>query len=146
MSEQPSVQEAVNAEVDGRVAEVAAVAVAQVDQANKDAEALARAAAQSEYIARLNAVEGSVATWQNEMTTRLEAQRAEHRAELEAMRLSISQSSTPLPTPPVVTVLPEVNPESVDEEQGRNSKPQDTTPKEKETSQPQSQHRKRAVL
>jgi ABC-type transporter Mla subunit MlaD len=128
-----TVTEAVNAEVNNKVADVAALAAAQVDQANRDAEALARAAAASEHAARLNALEGNVTSWKMETEARLTKQQEEITAAIAASQASILAQLQPPPPPPVKveTPLPEVRPEN-EGGQSAGEKPQ-TEKKEPES-------------
>src|ERR1700677_2306444 len=125
----PTVTEAVNSEVNGRVEAVASVAAAQVDQANKDAEALARAAQQSEHMARLNALEGNVSSWKTETEARLAKQQEEITAAIAASQASILAQLAPPPPPPVpVPVVEKVDPSAIDAPKP-NSNATDTSPK-----------------
>jgi hypothetical protein len=139
---------AVNAEVDRRVQGVADAAAAQIDQANKDAEAIARAAVQTDHVARINELEGKFSSWQSETMQRLETTKAETLALIEASQASIL-SRLPPPPPPIVTVpppsdiSPTVNPDNEGDEPKNKSQP--TKPPELKD-QDQSSPRKRTLL
>jgi len=82
MPEVPSIPEAVNAEVESRTQAIAETAAAQIDAANRDAEAIARAAQQSEHVARVNELEGRLGTWKSDLETQIAATKAETAAAL----------------------------------------------------------------
>lgn len=118
-----SIPEAVDDEVTRRTAEIAATAAAQVDQANRDAEAIARAAAASDHAARLSSIEGSVTQWQNQTNQTIAEMRADYEAKLTELRLSIP----PISPPPIVVETPPseapVDPEKTPETPPASSSP-----------------------
>jgi hypothetical protein len=131
------VNDAINREVNSRVEDVAAVAAAQVDAANKDAEALARAAVVSETGARLSALEGNVSQWQAATEARLTKHQEEITAAIAASQASILAQLAPPPPPPVkVEPIPEVKPSDI-EGQKPNSNGTDTSQKPEPKGPPQ---------
>lgn len=137
------IPEVIEDEVQNRTVSIAAAAAQQVDDANKDAEAIARAAIASEHGARLQAMQEENATWRGQMETRLAETQAATAAAVEASRLSILEALSKAQTPPATVVTEPVIPvASEHEEPEHNSKPQDTTAAEKKPPQePQRQRR-----
>jgi hypothetical protein len=150
MAEQSSIPEAVNVEVNNRTAEIAASAAAQVDQANKDAEAIARAAASTELGMRLNSLEGNVQSWRTEQEANLARIREEQAASLASIQAMLAQRAPPSSETTVVTT-PVVDPKAEATGQGELGKPgepMETPPPPKPTESPPASPpaRKRVLL
>jgi folylpolyglutamate synthase/dihydropteroate synthase len=127
-----------------RTAAVAAAAAAQIDQAQKDAEAIARAAQQTDLGGRIQSMHEENQSWRATLEQRLADQKAEAAAQAEALKASILEAISTRQSQQVVVPVPE--PESASVEHASNSPPTDTT-KEKTSSNPSEPHRRlRRVL
>jgi hypothetical protein len=140
-TEAPKVEDipaAIEGEVQSRTDAVAAVAAGQIDQAHKDAEAIARAAESTHLATRLQSIEEGNTQWREQMEAKLLTSQAETAAAIAASQQLIldklSQSKPP-ETTQIVEALP-----AASVEQEPNSKQQDTT-KEK-TQSPQQRVRR----
>src|ERR1700733_15025561 len=136
-----AVTKAVNEEVAANVEGVAAVAAQQIDDANKNAEALARAAIQTEHMSRLNEIDGRINTWRAETDQRLAEQKADYEARIAALSTLIPPPLPPPPPPAEVT--PEKREPTEQSELGKQG--EQTPPKEAEAKPSQSQ-RRRVIL
>jgi hypothetical protein len=117
----------VDEEANRRAADVAATAAAQIDQAQKDAEAIARAAQQTELGSHIQRIEQETATWRAQMEANLRAEAEARAAQAEALKASILEAISKPPLPEAPPVVVEAEPANVSEEPKPNSKPQDTT-------------------
>jgi hypothetical protein len=133
----------VEGEASKRTEAVAVAAAAQIDQANRDAEAIARAAQASDLGVQIKSNHEENLTWRASMEQRLTEQKAEAAAQAEALKASILEAISTRQSPPLPVASPVV--ESASVEPASNSPPKDTT-KEKTSSKPEAPQRLRKVL
>lgn len=144
---QSSIPEAVNAEVENRTADIAANAAAQVDQANKDAEAIARAAAATNLGERINSVEGNIAQWKSDQQTAMANLKAEQAEFLASIRATLAPPALPnSEASPTIVVNPEKAAASEQSELGKPGEQTETRPLPKPTSAPESPPARKRVL
>lgn len=143
-----SIPEAVNAEVGKRTEEIAASATAQIDQANRDAEAIARAAASTELGSRLSSLEGNVSTWQQQQEQRLTEMGTKQSEFLSSIQAMLAQRAPP--SSEVIVTTPVVDPEKVaasaQSEHGKPGEQTETPPQPKPTPSPSQPARRRVLL
>jgi molecular chaperone GrpE (heat shock protein) len=122
------IDKAVNQEVNSQVEAVATVAAAQVDAAQRDAEAIARAAVASEQGQMIANLQRENAEWrakQEQAQAALFETLNREKAEREQFQALIQEKLTQPPTPPTPT-LPVVNPDDAVGQKAVETKPVET--------------------